>query len=214
MRQPLLFVFLLFMTALSFCSAVNNANAQSAPSLEELLNPKIEEKPLVTLNDYANDFYARCLSEESLAFDDQEKKQLCGCASARIPKYMSIEKMKQLYVRNISSRDERSHYITYVYTPCFIDTAQHRNMNLCHANPSLKDVSKSVRSEVCQCYVDTSAKFFSQSAASVITNSMIKKPYSLNPAEDFLIQSGYEHGIKQQLNNCSYQARYKVDNVR
>ncbi len=149
---------LLFSILLLCLSAVPHAalaQAKIIPGTHEKLQPFLGKEVMPeTPAAYANLFYKKCVGENEDPKLDEYVETQCGCTSSRMPAALTLEEMQKLF--DPANKDDYfyTRLITLAYVPCLEDSVHDFVYDNCLLAPSLENVSKGKKADVCQCIGD------------------------------------------------------------
>ena len=201
---------------LIICMATLPAFAQNndTESLDSILNEGENYgnngKPLTSAI-MANHYYNTCSKEQSLVFDEEEMKILCGCNAAKMSEILTVQDFMDLYKRNDAGRDARSRMLAFSYAPCMEYVIEKKVRYDCYASPKMDDILRGGKL-ICDCVVDRFNNYLSKNASHIITTATHYNPMTLNPLEHFFTTRDYNAQHKGYVRQCHYKFVYDRDN--
>lgn len=199
---------------LVMCISALPALAQNAPSLDSILNEGENYgnngKPLTSAI-MANHYYKTCTMEQSLVFDEEEMKTLCGCNAAKMSEILTVQDFQNLYNQNDKGRDARSRMLAFAYAPCMEHVIEKKVRYDCYSSSQMDDILRGGKL-ICDCVVDKFTGYVSRNAANIILTSTHYAPMSLNPLEHYFTTRNYNGQHKGYMRQCHYKFVYDRDN--
>ena len=208
---PLIFVllFCIYLHAPAFAQSNNKVQ-----SLGEILNEKpdydSDGKPLTSAI-MANHYYKNCVNKESLVFNKNEKKILCGCTSAEMSEVLSVQDFKNMEKKTRKGKDARGRMLAYAYAPCMDYVIHEKIRQNCRQSKSLEDIV-SGKKIICSCVIDRFKQFLKTNASYIITDAIHHDPMTLDPLEYYFTRGNYYPQRDVFMRQCRYKFEHARDN--
>ncbi len=197
----------------SVAVAQENKN-EEVQSLGDILNAPEEfgnnGEPLTSAI-MANHYYETCTSKKNLAFDEEETKILCGCNAAEMSEILTVQEFKDLDKNTRKGKEARGKALAYAYAPCMKYVIEKKVKYDCYVSNKLDDIVVGKRS-LCKCVVDSFKRYFDNNATSIITRATHNNPMTMNPLEDYFIETNYRSQQAHVIKQCRFKFLYKRDN--
>ena len=189
-------------------------NNDSVQSLGDILNEKpdygTDGKPLTSAL-MANHYYKNCMHKESLIFDTDQKKTLCGCTSAKMSETLSVQDFKDLDQKTKRGRDARGRMLAYAYAPCMGYVIDDKTKADCRRAGALKDIVRG-RKIVCDCVAERLKKHIRLNTSHIIMSAMNHDPMTLDPLEHYFTAGNYYPQYDHFMRQCRFNFQYNRDN--
>ncbi len=215
-KKKFITVLIILATALFVTNSSKAQNNNEVKSLGDIFNPNIDYgndgKPL-TSEIMANYYYKTCIAKKSLAFDEEEKKILCACTSAKMAETLSVEEFMLLDKNTNKARDARSKMLAYTYAPCMEYVIEKRATIDCLSSDITKDIIRGKKA-ICKCVANRAKQHIIRNAGNIITRATHYDPMTLNPLEHYFINNDYSAQHKIFTRKCRYDFEYNRDNRR
>ncbi|PCJ96336.1 MAG: hypothetical protein COA45_11060 [Zetaproteobacteria bacterium] len=195
----------------AFAQEKKNADVKS---LGDILNqPKDygnDGKPLTSAI-MANHYYKICTSKKNLAFDEEETKILCGCNAAEMSELLSVQEFKDLDKNTRKGKDARGKSLAYAYAPCMKHVIEKKVKYDCYVSRKLDDIVVGKKT-LCKCVVNNFKSYFDQSATDIIMRATHNDPMTMNPLEDFFMETNYRAQHDHYIQQCRFEFLYNKEN--
>lgn len=219
MRLFHLFLFLLCLGLFSDVSfAQGNGSDEPVPIDKDLTTPKKPEPPQPkTIEDLANVYYKKCVARDNKAFIKSEKETLCGCTAAKMTEMLTFKEISLLETEDPLGQNggqmARKKFLTLIYVPCMPYATKHFTKSDCYSNQRIKKVPIG-KVAVCKCVSDELTSYVDRLSPTIIYDSAIKNPMSLDPLEEYFISEGYNITRNRIIEGCIYNLSYEKQNYK
>ena len=154
-----------------------------------------------TINDFANQYYKNCTSQQHPVLKDENLELLCGCTSAQIPQQMTVEGMKALNEDSNEGKLQRGRMLLMVYAPCIQYPTYALVYNQCVQNPQIQTAIANYK-KVCDCLGNGMGAFMKKRAPQHIEGALRRDIDNIDPLRDLLDSYAFEETSQYHMKRC------------